>query len=49
LNSGGVTSKTLCIPMNEFFMKILDFIDKILIKIFPQIFCLGRKIVLIKN
>ena len=49
LNSGGVTSKTLCIPMNEFFMKILDFVDKILIKIFPQIFCLGRKIVLIKN
>ena len=49
LNSGGVTSKTFYIPMNNFFMKLLDKIDKILIKIFPNIFCLGRKIVLIKN
>ena len=49
LNSGGVTSKTFYIPMNHFFMKILDMIDKILIKIFPNIFCMGRKIVLIKN
>lgn len=49
LNSGGVTSKTFYIPMNNFFMKILDFIDKILIKISPNIFCMGRKIVLIKK
>ncbi len=49
LNSGGVTSKTFYIPMNYYFMNILDKIDKILIKIFPNIFCLGRKIVLTKN
>ena len=49
LNSGGVTSKTFYIPMNNFFIKLIDKIDKILIKIFPNIFCLGRKIVLIKN
>jgi len=49
LNSGGVTSKTFYIPMNNFFMKILDIVDKILIKIFPNVFCMGRKIVLVKN
>ena len=48
LNSGGVTSKTKCIPMNRFFLSILDFIDKILVKIFPNIFCMGRRIVLKK-
>tara|TARA_B100000963_G_scaffold334307_1_gene327396 strand:+ start:6575 stop:7384 length:810 start_codon:yes stop_codon:yes gene_type:complete len=48
LNSGGVTSKTRCIPMNKFFLKILNFIDKILIKFFPNIFCMGRRIVLKK-
>ena len=49
LNSGGVTSKTFYVPMNNFFMKILNIIDKILIKISPNIFCMGRKIVLVKN
>ena len=49
LNSGGVTSKTFYIPMNNFFMKILDIVDKILIKIFPIVLCMGRKIVLVKN
>ena len=48
LNSGGVTSKTKCIPMNRFFMSILDFIDKILVTILPSIFCMGRRIVLRK-
>jgi SAM-dependent methyltransferase len=48
LNSGGVTSKTKCIPMNNFFLNILDFIDKILVKLFPNIFCMGRRIVLKK-
>ncbi len=48
LNSGGVTSKTKCIPMNRFFLNIINFIDKILVKIFPSIFCMGRKIVLKK-
>ena len=48
LNSGGVTSKTFYIPLNIFFLNILNFIDKILIKIFPNIFALGRQIVLKK-
>ena len=48
LNSGGVTSKTKCIPMNRLFLNILHFVDKILVKIFPSIFCMGRKIVLKK-
>ena len=49
LNSGGVTSKTFCIPMNRFFLNILHSIDKILIKFFPNLFCMGRRLVLVKN
>ena len=49
LNSGGVTSKTACVPMNKFFLDILHKIDKFLIKFFPSIFCMGRRIVLIKK
>ena len=48
LNSGGVTSKTKCIPMNKFFLNILDTIDNVLVKLFPSIFCMGRRIVLRK-
>tara|TARA_X000000950_G_C13790958_1_gene609315 strand:- start:398 stop:1207 length:810 start_codon:yes stop_codon:yes gene_type:complete len=48
LNSGGVTSKTKCIPMNRLFLNILHSIDKILVKFFPNIFCMGRRIVLKK-
>jgi len=49
LNSGGVTSKTFHIPMNNFFLNILNKIDKILVKLFPNIFCLGRRVVLKKK
>jgi len=49
INSGGVTSKTAFIPMNNFFLNILDYIDKALIKFFPKIFCMGRRIVLKKK
>ena len=49
INSGGVTSKTACIPMNNFFLNILNYIDKVLIKFFPKIFCMGRRIVLKKK
>lgn len=49
LNSGGVTSKTFYLPLNNFFLKILNLIDNILIKFFPDIFALGRQIVLKKN
>ena len=49
INSGGVTSKTTCVPMNNFFLKLLNSIDKLLVKFFPNIFCMGRIIVLIKK
>ena len=49
LNSGGVTSKTKCIPLNNFFLNLLNKIDKILVKLFPKIFCMGRRIVLKKS
>ena len=48
LNSGGVTSKTKYLPMNKFFLNLLAYLDTILIKLFPNIFCMGRKIVLTK-
>ena len=49
INSGGVTSKTAHVPMNNFFLNILHKIDNILVKLFPRIFCMGRRLVLIKN
>ena len=49
LNSGGVTSKTKCIPLNNFFLNLLNKIDRMLVKLFPKIFCMGRRLVLIKN
>ena len=48
LNSGGVTSKTKCVPLNRFFLNILDLIDKIIVKLLPSVFCMGRRIVLRK-
>ena len=49
LNSGGVTSKTKFIPLNRFFLNLLHNIDKILVKSLPNIFCMGRRIVLVKS
>lgn len=49
LNSGGVTSKTLSIPLPTFLLKTLKIIDNILVKLFPNIFCMGRRIVLVKK
>jgi SAM-dependent methyltransferase len=49
LNSGGVTSKTFYIPMNIFALNILKFIDKFLVNFFPNIFCMGRRIILEKK
>ena len=49
LNSGGVTSKTFYVPLTETLLKILNLIDKFLIKLFPSIFCMGRRIVLKKK
>lgn len=48
LNSGGVTSKTFYIPLNYFLLKILNCIDSLLIKLFPNFFAMGRQIVLKK-
>lgn len=48
LNSGGVTSKTFYIPLPKFALKFLNLIDKILVKLFPNIFCMGRRLVLKK-
>ena len=49
LNSGGVTSKTFYVPLPEVFLQGLNLIDKFLIKLFPNLFCMGRRIVLKKN
>ena len=48
LNSGGVTSKTFYIPLNYFFLNVLDKIDYIFTKSFPKIFAMNRCIVLKK-
>lgn len=49
LNSGGVTSKTFYIPLNFFFLQILNYFDKFLSLFFPKLFSLAYRIVLIKN
>lgn len=48
LNSGGVTSKTFHIPLPFPILKLLNIFDKVLIKLLPNIFCMGRRIVLKK-
>ena len=49
LNSGGVCSRTFYIPMNNFFIKLLDIMDLILTRSFPKIFAMGRRLVLVKK
>ncbi len=49
LNSGGVVAKTRYIPMSNFFLKITNLIDLLLVLIAPRIFALQRQIVLKKN
>lgn len=49
INSGGVYSKTIYIPLNNFFLKFLKQIDNILCFTMPSIFALGRQVVLQKN
>tara|TARA_B100000686_G_C16705307_1_gene925883 strand:- start:19 stop:822 length:804 start_codon:yes stop_codon:yes gene_type:complete len=48
LNSGGVCSKTFYIPLNNFFLNILNTIDNSLVRFFPKIFAMGRQLVLKK-
>lgn len=49
INSGGVISKTLHIPLPNTVNKIIVYIDNILCKISPSFFSLQRQIVLEKN
>ena len=49
LNSGGVVQKKFCIPTNRFFFNLLFYIDKILIFLLPNVFALGRTVVLKKK
>ena len=48
LNSGGVNSSFFHIKLNNFFLKILNIIDEILIFFLPNIFALNRTIILRK-
>ena len=48
LNSGGVTSKTFYIPLPNFLLKLVNALDNLLVKIFPNIFGMGKRIVLRK-
>ena len=48
LNSGGVNSDFFNIKLNNFFLSIVDIIDKILIFLFPGVFALNRTVVLRK-
>ncbi len=49
LNSGGVNSSFFHIKLSEFFLKIVDKIDNLLIYFFPSIFALNRTTVLQKK
>ena len=49
LNSGGVTSKTFHIPLPIPLLNTLNYIDKFLVKIAPNVFGMGRRIVLRKK
>ena len=49
LNSSGLNSNFFHIKLNNFFLKCLDLIDKLLILFFPSIFALNRSIVLKKK
>ena len=48
LNSGGVVNNTFHLPVNKFLFNFLNFIDKVLIFLFPKVFALNRSIVLKK-
>ena len=48
INSGGVYNEVMYIPFNNFFLKILDYIDAVLIYLFPRVFALNRAVILKK-
>ena len=47
--SGGISGKTLAIPLPDFILKLLDKIDHLLVSAFPKIFALQIHIVLEKR
>ena len=49
LNSGGVINNIFHISVNKFFFNLLNFVDKILIFLLPNVFALNRRIVLKKK
>jgi SAM-dependent methyltransferase len=49
INSGGVISKTIYIPLPKIILKVIKHIDDFLVSMFPSIFALQRQIVLKKN
>jgi SAM-dependent methyltransferase len=49
LNSGGVTAKFFYVPLTNFSLRIVEKIDSALITMAPDIFALGRRIVLRKR
>ena len=48
INSGGVNTDVKKIPLNNFFLDIINFVDKALIKLFPRLFALNRSVVIKK-
>ena len=49
LLSGGVIAKTWSLPVGKLGVKIISFIDKLLIKLFPSVFTCGVSVVLRKK
>jgi SAM-dependent methyltransferase len=49
LNSGGVTAKTISIPLPEWALRIAEKIDNTLASAFPMVFALQRQVVLKKQ
>ena len=48
INSGGVYNEVIYIPLRKFFLRLLHYIDSILIFLFPGIFALNRTVILKK-
>ena len=48
INSGGVYNEVIYIPLRKFFLGLLNYIDSILIFLFPGIFALNRTVILKK-
>ena len=47
--SGGVVSKIKMLELPNLLLRFFDFIDKILVLLFPKVFALGKEIVIRKN